>query len=236
MRRSSRSSREPEDRVTEPIDALEAESARAQAFLAGLSHDDWQRPTRCQPMNVRELAVHAMRGAYRIVEFLGTPVRDAEPEKDAVTYFRYDPVAVGVGVVSRAQEESAARPADADLASEWETVWKQALEAARAAAEDDPVIASPLGTLRLREYIRTRCVEVTIHMMDLADALGREADPSPEGLETACDVLRGLLGTDLRPLGMVDTRFALVGTGRGELTAAEREMLGPLSDSFPLLQ
>jgi uncharacterized protein (TIGR03083 family) len=222
--------------VTEPIEALEAETAHAQPFLAGLVAEDWLRPTRCPPMNVRELAVHALRGAYRIVELLARPVRDAEPEKDAVTYYRYDPAAIGVGVVARAQEESAARPADTDLASEWATAWKQALEAARAAIDDDPVIASPLGTIRLRQYLRTRCVEVTIHLMDLEHALGGEPDPSPEGLEAACDVLRGLLGTDLRPLGMDDVRFALVGTGRGALSAAEREMLGPLSDSFPLLQ
>ena len=222
--------------MTEPIDALEAETTHAQAFLAGLDPGDWLHPTRCPPMNVRELAVHALRGAYRIVELLADPVRDAEPEKDAVTYFRYDPVAVGVGVVSRAQQESAARPADADVAAEWATAWKEALETARASIGDDPVIESPLGTIRLREYLRTRCVEVTIHLMDLQHALGREPDPTPEGLEAACDVLRGSLGTDLRPLGMDDVRFALVGTGRAELTAAEREMLGPLSGSFPLLQ
>lgn len=222
--------------MTEPIDALEAEAARAQAFLAGLNADHWQRATRCPPMTVRELTVHALRGAYRIVELLATPVRDTEPEKDAVTYFRYDPVAVGVGVVSRAREESAARPPDADLAAEWAMAWKEALETARAAIGDDPVIASPLGTIRLREYLRTRCVEVTIHLMDLQHALGREPDPSPEGLEAACDVLRGLLGTDLRALDMDDVRFALVGTGRAALTAAEREMLGPLADSFPLLR
>jgi uncharacterized protein (TIGR03083 family) len=222
--------------MTEPIDALVAETTHAQSFLAGLDPGDWLRPTRCPPMNVRELAVHALRGAYRIVELLADPVRDAEPEKDAVTYFRYDPIAVGVGVVSRAQEESAARPADADVAAEWGTAWKGALETAHEAIGDDPVIASPLGTIRLREYLRTRCVEVTIHLMDLQHALGREPDPSPEGLEAACDVLRGSLGTDLRLLGMDDVRFALVGTGRAELTAAEREMLGPLSGSFPLLQ
>ena len=222
--------------MTEPIDALETETAHAQAFLAGLSPDDWQRPTRCPPMNVRELTVHAMRGAYRIVELLADPVRDAEPEKDAVTYFRYDPLTVGAGVVARAQDESAARPADADIAAEWATAWKDAIETARATIADDPVIASPLGTIRLREYLRTRCVEVAIHLMDLGHALGREPDPSPAGLEAACDVLRGLLGTDLRELGMDDVRFALVGTGRAELTAAERELLGPLSESFPLLQ
>ena len=222
--------------MTEPIDALRSELARAHSMLAGISPGDWLLPTRCPPMNVRELTVHALRGAYRITEFLTEPGRDEEPQKDAVTYFRYDPIAVGAGVVSRARQESAARAADADLAAEWEVAWKAALTAAREASEENPVVASPLGTIRLREYLRTRCVEVTVHMMDVRHALGRDPDPSPEGLEAACDVLRGLLGTDLRPLGMGDERFAIVGTGREDLTTAEREMLGPLTDSFPLLQ
>jgi hypothetical protein len=49
-------------------------------------------------------------------------------------------------------------------------------------------------------------------------------------------VLRGLLGADLRPLGVDEVRFALAGTGRADLTDAERGVLGPLADSFPLLQ
>ncbi|MEX2393289.1 MAG: hypothetical protein WD826_02300, partial [Actinomycetota bacterium] len=68
------------------------------------------------------------------------------------------------------------------------------------------------------------------------DALGRDPDPTRWGLGATCDVLRGLLGADLRPLGVDDLRFALLGTGRATLTDGEREMLGPLADSFPLLQ
>jgi hypothetical protein len=79
-------------------------------------------------------------------------------------------------------------------------------------------------------------IEVGIHTMDLRDALGLEPDPSPEGLEGLCDVLRGILGADLRTMGVDDVHFALAGTGRAKLTDAEREMLGPLADSFPLLQ
>jgi uncharacterized protein (TIGR03083 family) len=222
--------------VIEPVDALEAETIRTGAFLAGLSVSDWQRPTRCPPLNVRELAVHALRGAYRIREFLAVPPAEGEPEKDAVTYYRYDAAVEGPVIVERAQEESRKRPPDADIAGEWRAAWDQALTASRNASEDDPVVVTPFGALRLREYLKTRCVEVGIHAMDLRDALGLDPDPSPECLEAVGDVLRGLLGADLRPLGMDDVRFALVGTGRGALTAAERAMLGPLSDSFPLLQ
>jgi uncharacterized protein (TIGR03083 family) len=222
--------------MTEPLDALDAETERTAAFLDGLGPGDWGRPTRCPPLNLRELAVHTLRGAYRITDTLAAPRLDGEPEKDAITYWAYDRQAVGAGVVSRARHESGERPPDADIAAEWRRKWSEASAAARAAAADDPLIPALPGTIRLREFIKTRLIEVGVHTMDLRDAVGLAPDPSPEGLECLGDVLRGILGADLRPMGVDDVRFALAGTGRATLTEEERAMLGPLADRFPLLQ
>ncbi|TMK18076.1 MAG: maleylpyruvate isomerase family mycothiol-dependent enzyme [Actinobacteria bacterium] len=222
--------------MPEPVDALETEVAKTAAFLDELKPEEWELPTRCPPMSFRELTVHVLRGAYRITSFLAAPPGEDEPEMDVVTYYRYDPAEVGPDVVKRAQAESAGRAPDADIGAEWREAWAAAIAAAHAAVGDDPVVSSPFGTIRLGEYLKTRCVEVTIHSMDLLDALGREPDPSPGGLEVTCDVLRGLLGADLRPLRMEESRFALTGTGRAALTGEERAMLGPLADSFPVLQ
>jgi uncharacterized protein (TIGR03083 family) len=222
--------------MTEPVDALEAETKRLGDLLGTLTVEDWTVPTRCPPLNVRELAVHTLRGAYRIIDTFGSPAIEGEPEKDAITYWRYDPAAVGQGVVDRAKAESEARPANADIAAEWHEAWSKALTMSRAGADDDRLIPAVPGTTRLREFLKTRCIEVTIHGMDLRHALGLDPDPTSGGLEATCDVLRGILGVDLRPLGMDDVRFALVGTGRAELSDAELQMLGPLSDSIPLLQ
>jgi uncharacterized protein (TIGR03083 family) len=218
----------------DPIVALEVEAERTAKLLEGLSDDDWKRPTRCPPLDLRQLAVHTLRAGLRLVELMANPV-SGEPEKGTVTYYRFDPKAVGVGVVERAQNDAEAL-AGRDLVKEWRDGFAAAAASARENLDDDPVLATPVGTIRLREYIPTRCVELTIHTMDLRDALGMQPDPTAEGLAVACDVLRAMLGTDLRPMGMDDVRFALTGTGRAELTQAEREMLGPLSGSFPLLQ
>ncbi len=219
----------------EPIEALEREVERTGHFLGGLDASDWELPTRCPPLSVRELASHAARGARRILEMVSAGTVPGEPEKDAVTYFQYDPAAEGGQIVARAQAEGAGA-LGLQMPGSWKSAWAEALPAARARTEENPVLQSPFGTIRLREYLRTRCVEVTIHAMDLRDALGLEPDPTPEGIEAACDVLRGLLGTDLRPLGVDDVRFALTGSGRAELGDSEREMLGPLADRFPLFQ
>jgi len=99
---------------------------------------------------------------------------------------------------------------------------------------DDPVLPNVFGLIRLSEYLKTRCVEIVIHHMDLDDALARKPHPDPGALEIVGDVLRGLLGTDLRPVGVDDVRFALIGTGRAPLNDDERQLLGPLDAKFPL--
>lgn len=219
-----------------PLNALDVEVERVGTFLEGLSPTDWDRPTRCPPLNVLDLAAHAWRGGLRIHEMLDAGPVDDEPEKDGSTYFQFDPAVESPRIVKRAQEVAATLEAES-FPRTWLDGWRIALDRVAAILEDDdPVLPGVFGRIRLTEYLRTRSVEVTIHHMDLRDALGFDPDPTPEGLEVTCGVLRDLLGADLRSLGVDETHFALVGTGRVELTDAEREMLGPLSDSFPLLQ
>lgn len=216
------------------VDALEAEAARTGGFLRTLDVADWDLPTRCPPMNMLDLASHTLRGGLRLAE-LAVDTSGAEPEKDAVTYFRYDPVAVGAGVVERAKAEAANRTGPS-LVAEWEAAWAEAIAKTRANTGADAILVSPMGTIRLHEYVRTRCVEITIHTMDLRDAKGLAPDPTRPGLAATCDVLRGLLGADTRSLGIDEIHFALVGTGRAALTDDDRERLGPLADLFPLLR
>jgi uncharacterized protein (TIGR03083 family) len=215
------------------VDALAREVGSVGQLLHALKPKQWEAPTRCPPLTVRELAAHMMRGAMRIDEMLDKGPVDAEPEKDAITYFQFDPGDEGPLIVKRAQEAAAGFPPD--LARAWDLEWTKALQRARTHLGDDPVLPNIFGLIRLSEYLKTRCVEVVVHHMDLDDALGRKLHPDPGALEVVGDVLRGLLGTDLRPLGVDDVRFALVGTGRAPLNDDERQMLGPLAAKFPLL-
>lgn len=220
--------------MAEPLVALETEVDGIGRLLEGLSEADWHRPTRCPPLDLREVTAHMLGGAVRLVEMGSAAAIDDEPEQDAVTYFQYDPASVADDIVERARARASGKTGH-EVLSLWKEHWGSALEVARERWEQNPVFRPFLGTIRLREYVRTRCVEVTVHHMDLRDALGQEPDPTPAALEATCEVLRGLLGADLRPMGMDDLRFALVGTGRETLTDPEREILGPLAEEFPLL-
>jgi len=214
------------------LDALAREVGNVSKLLHSLKKDEWEKPTRCPPLSVRELAAHMLRGAVRIEEMITAGPLDCEPEKDGVTYFQYDSRAEAPVIAKRAQEAAASFPPD--LAKAWDTEWTKALQRARQLISDDPVLPTIFGSIRLTEYLRTRTVEVVIHHMDLDDALAKDPHPDPGALEAVGDVLRGLLGTDLRPTGVDDVRLALVGTGRATLDEGERRMLGPLADNFPL--
>lgn len=214
------------------LSALEAELAQITAFLDGLAPPDWTRPTRCAPMSVFQLCGHLIRQARQLVQY---PRTEGEPEKDAVTYYQYDRAAVAPGVLKRAQEMAAELRPDTFLV-EWNEGWIEGLAAARSLWEDDPLIETPLGTIRLREYLRTRVVEATVHHMDLRDALEKEPYPSAEGLAVTIGVLEGLLGTRHEETGLGGVDFVLSGTGRRPLTKKEKATLGPLAERFPMLQ
>jgi uncharacterized protein (TIGR03083 family) len=215
------------------IEALAREVGSVSKAIHRLEPAQWALPTRCPPLSVRELVAHMVRGGIRIQEMLDAGPVDAEPEKDAVTYFQYDATSEAPKIVKRAQESASEFPAD--LAKAWDVEWTKSLRRAREYIVEDPVLPNVFGRIKLSEYIRTRCVEVVVHHMDVDDALGKNPHPDKGALEEACDVLRGLLGTDLRLLGIDDVRFALIGTGRALLSDEEQEMLGSLSRKFPLL-
>ena len=59
------------------------------------------------------------------------------------------------------------------------------------------------------------------------------ARPDPVALTHVRTILDGLLGEPV-PLTWDDERYALAGTGRTALTAAERLRMGELATRFPL--
>lgn len=212
------------------LGALRAECDRTGEFLETLTAGDLGQPTRCPPLSVHELAAHAWRGSRRIIQMIDAGARDDEAEKSAITYFQYDAAAEAPSIVQRAQE--VAKTFEPEV---WGPGWDEALGKAGPHMQIDAVYDTVFGRMHLSEYLKTRVVEVVIHAMDMREALNLSPDPTQPGLTVCCDVLRGLLGADVRPLGIDDVRFAETATGRATLDDAEREMLGPLADLFPVL-
>src|SRR5207237_6063500 len=159
------------------VDALAREVGSVGQLLHTLKPKQWELPTRCAPLTVRELAAHMLRGALRIEEMLDAGPVDAEPEKDSITYFQFDSTGEGPVIVKRAQEAATTFPAD--LARAWDLEWTKALQRARMHLGDDPVLPNVFGLIRLSEYLKTRISEVVIHHMDVGDTFGKKPHPDP---------------------------------------------------------
>jgi uncharacterized protein (TIGR03083 family) len=214
--------------------ALREECEHLSQVVLDLTQDQFQRPTRCTAWDVNGLLAHLFRETQRIHTALAQPPAP-RVDADAISYWcRYDPVTNARRTVERVRQVVTAYSSGAKLAMAFDHAWRTALDAA---ARTDP--ARPTQSwepmLVFEEFLKTRLVELTVHGLDLAQALGRPPWASQEGLRVTRDVLVGLLGAPL-PDGLAWDEITLAekGTGRQLLSGFERDRLGPLAERFPL--
>jgi uncharacterized protein (TIGR03083 family) len=224
---------------TDPIVALREECAAVSVIGAELDDADFGRPTRCPEWNLKELFAHLYRDVDRIGVYL-----DAEPPAaathDSVTYFSsFDGTPGGpaaTGVAERSKELAARFASGRELTRAWDAMWPATL--GRASGERPDRLVMTFGpALTIGEYVKTRVLEVTVHRMDLEDALGVRGWGTDSAVSIVDDILVGLLGTEPpRSLDWDVVDFIETATGRRRLTDAERKKLGVrLSKRFPLL-
>jgi hypothetical protein len=157
-------------------------------------------------------------------------------DTDSVSYWRrYDALGDAPAIADRAAHRASAYGSGNELAKAWDELWR---EAVRSAERQDParVVATWEPKLTMEDFLKTRVLEVTVHRMDLQDALGQKGWGTDAAVAIVDDTLEGLLGveppSDLE-WDVVD--FIETGAGRRPLTDRERQILGPLADRFPLL-
>jgi uncharacterized protein (TIGR03083 family) len=222
-------------RYERDVRALAQESEQVEAVLRSLDDADLTKPTRCDAWDVHGLIGHLIRDVDRILAYLPEPA-PSEPDKDAVSYYRaYDPVAVAPQVARSAVETADRFGTLAELAQGFATTWRAAVEGARAAGPDR-VLATRRGgpALRMDDYVPTRVLEMTVHGLDLADALGRAPWTTADAAAITRRILQGLLGAE-PPLDWDDPTFFDKGTGRAPLSRQDRAALRGSAGRFPLL-
>jgi uncharacterized protein (TIGR03083 family) len=199
--------------------AFRAECARLTSILGELTEADLDGPTDCPPWTVRELLAHVRTGAGRLTDMLAAPARP-RAEVDAAGYFgaaKFTPEVDAARIDSGRQEaQRSDRPA-----TDFERAWRAA-DAAVAAAAPERVVRTRHGdAMSLTEFLRTRVVEVGVHGLDLAAALGRPPWLTPEAATVVADLLTG--GRPA-PAGLGWDRLTLIRktTGRLALTDPER--------------
>jgi hypothetical protein len=221
---------------TEGPSGAELVEASYDAFASVLREVDddgsWA-PTGCRGWAVRDLAHHHLLDAQRALVALHSPA-DAEPDRDAVSYWRdWAPDPTGAAhhrryvrvVASMFLHWAQLRELHAETSA-------AVVEAARSVSATSRVRTQG-HVLAADDLLRTLCVEATIHHLDVTTDLPGAPAPSRAGLAEVRRVLDGLAGKATAE-SWPDERYARVATGRAAPDDQERRDLGALVDRLPL--
>jgi uncharacterized protein (TIGR03083 family) len=193
--------------------------------LAGLSEEDWRRPTLLEPFDptqprwdVLQLVGHFDISIGLTLALVGNP-QVGQIGRDRVSFFIADRSQVAPVVYEYAIAQVKDKtPADA-LAMVRQT-FQRSLDAARL-APPDTIGSGFFALMRLDDFVATRVVEAVVHGMDLTDALGRPPLDLPAANAITAAILDELLARRTvagRPpdLQQDDLAFIRAASGRGE--------------------
>lgn len=208
----------------EVLEAFRLEAGELSRAVAGLSEAEWDLPTRCEPWSVRELLGHVRVVIAWLPGMLDAPLPD-KAEVSAVEYYRPDDrfaLQTNTARIALAQDHAAGQGSGAALADDFAATWQRVDRLCRAEPEDRVVRTRHGDAMLLSQFLVTRVVEVAVHGLDLAEALGRESWLTPQAADA---VLELLLGPDQMTatleLGWDQPTFLRKVTGRELLDAAE---------------
>jgi uncharacterized protein (TIGR03083 family) len=226
-------------RRAERTDALQAVYQNITTVADGLGEADLMRPSRCAGWAVGDVLYHQLLDARRALRTFASPSA-GPPDVDDVGYWRaYSPQSgehEGLGSPEAAAHARHVRIVASayppgTLAWEWRETSAAACRAARACPH--PAVTTQGHVLTTADFTATLAVEAAVHYLDLTAGLPAAPPPDAASLALVRRVLDGLLGTPV-PGDWDDRTYALKGTGREELTAGDRAVLGALADRMPL--
>lgn len=124
---------------------------------------------------VRDLVGHTARALLTVETYLAQPAT-REEVADAAGYYLLGRSVDPASIAARGREAGAAMGVDvvADVAG----MAQRAFDAV-AEAPDGALLTTRLGGMRLDRYLDTRTLELVVHTLDLAAALGRPPDDAP---------------------------------------------------------
>lgn len=208
------------------IDALAAEAEHLCTEMLGLDEADFDRRTPCPPWTVRELLAHVLAASDRLPSTLAEP-EPPRPEVDAFGYYRPDerfgPQANRVRVAA-ARRDAGLHANGHDLAEAVDDACQSMVALART-VPGGRVVRTRWGDAMLLPDTLTRVVELALHGLDLAVAVGRSpwlTVPAAQVVEEL--LLQGTPSETVRALGWDTPTFVQKATGRLPLTAGEVDL------------
>ncbi|MER5835443.1 maleylpyruvate isomerase N-terminal domain-containing protein [Streptomyces sp. NPDC002130] len=154
----------------------------------------WKAESVLLGMSVGGLAGHLARSVLQVEWFLDGQVLGAEPVSPVRYYARLvgtaaPESALNVGVRTRSEETAAAGPAA--VAEQTRVAWERLTQRLSAEPADRrvEVLHRPGEEMLLDGYLQTRCVELAVHIEDLALSVGSDCRAPDAAVAIAVDVL-----------------------------------------------
>lgn len=194
-------------------------------------------PTPCAAWDVAHLLAHLHRDFERVGQAVASAA-DQPPDHDRVSYWLYDRPENQVRTQERARAAVQELGSPTAIVDAFDAMVAEALDLATGAAPGLVVRLTWGPVIDLDEFLATRWLELAVHSLDLAVALGHDDDVSADGLALVVDILDRLAG---RPLsqeggGWPAPAYIRAATGRAALSAEDGARLGAaMAARFPLL-
>lgn len=168
--------------------------------------EQWDRPALGE-WNVRELAGHTARALATVIEFADTNAERVDVDSPAA-YYRTALGAPGVNKRVAERGHDAGRALGPDPLGVIRPAAERALSTLEGVSDDARWTVN-VGGMWAADYLPTRVMELTIHTLDLAQAIGYDAQTGREAMEVVLHLLADL-AVDSPHAGAL----ALVATGR----------------------
>jgi uncharacterized protein (TIGR03083 family) len=217
--------------------ALHAAYAGLTSVVDDLDDFDLLLPTGCRGWTISDLLLHLTLDPQRALVALATPAA-GPPDTDFVSYFRSFP---GSGVAAEAvahaqwvRRTAAAFGRPKSIVELW-TETARATGYAVSKADPAGLIRTQNLVLPVPDFMATLVTEAVIHHLDMIVSLPDAPEPQPEAVAVALSTMDGLAGADGLPVHWSEREALLKGSGREDLTAEDRQVLGDRADLFPLL-
>ena len=151
--------------------------------VAGLSPEDFARPTRLGDWRVAELVAHL--GVSNMARYLTGPSGD-RAQVDALGWV--NATATAAATIDELASAMADESRPAELRS---LLHEMRVESERALADVDAsfVVPARFGDITVTDYLATRCVEFAVHALDLAAAVDREVTADRDATGVAVRLL-----------------------------------------------
>lgn len=176
--------------------------------IESVPNDVWSQPALGE-WNVRELSVHACRAWLTTLQYSGetTELTIYSPAEYYVAVSKMGPD-VHAQVAERARENAVSVD---DPIPTYAAGLSGEVARLVANTSDDQVLSSFAGGIRFIDYLPTRVLELTVHGIDVCDAIGAEAHVPPSAMAASLELLGQISAARLAAAEATDLVRALTG-------------------------